>query len=276
MGVDVKEVAGQKLSFVTLKREEDGALVLVPEQKVHSIGLRKIAEPGDIKKVFDFLKSDSDKATLDWKQRARTNVDRMNQGGIVGLAEVVKGLAVLSELRPLPNKERELYDTARHLLVTELAASLNASECDAEDAVDIVLFPPGRERPKRSIEEFQSPLPAEDDLGLELEDEALLRMQADLEVPPEESAPEEQEAAEADGDAEAEEPPPPKKARGAAKAEKPKKAAAAAPKAKKKAPATAKPAAGASSKKKPAPSKSAAAAAKTSRAASAGAKKKKG
>jgi len=140
--VESKEVAGQTLTFVTMKREEDGAVVMVPEAKVRSIGLRKVAGRAEVERVFAFLRSDSDKANLDWKQRARTNVERMSQGGLIGLAEVVKGLQVLSELRPLPTKERELYDNARHLLVAELAASLDLAEVDAEDSVDVVLFPP--------------------------------------------------------------------------------------------------------------------------------------
>src|SRR5216684_4801478 len=123
--VDTHEVAGQKLTFVSMRREEDGAVVMVPTTKVQSIGLRKLASHDQVAKLFTFLSSDSDKADLDWKQRARTNVDRMTQGGIHGLAEVVKGLQVLSELRPLPTKERELYDNARHLLVSEIAASLS-------------------------------------------------------------------------------------------------------------------------------------------------------
>jgi RNA polymerase-interacting CarD/CdnL/TRCF family regulator len=181
-GVEVKEVAGQKLSFVTMKREEDGALVMVPEAKVNSIGLRKVATADQVTKIFAFLQSDSDKANLDWKQRARTNSDRMATGGILGVAEVVKGLQVLSELRPLPTKERELYDTARHLLVSEIAAAMTLTECDAEDAVDLVLFPPGRERPKRTAEEFKIP-GAEDDT-LELVDD-LLPLGGELELPSE-------------------------------------------------------------------------------------------
>ena len=181
-GVEVKEVAGQKLSFVTMKREEDGAVVMVPEAKVNSIGLRKVATADQVKNIFTFLQSDSDKANLDWKQRARTNSDRMATGGILGVAEVVKGLQVLSELRPLPTKERELYDTARHLLVSEIAAALTIAECDAEDAVDLVLFPPGRERPKRTAEEFKI-AGAEDD-NLELVDD-LLPLGGDLELPSE-------------------------------------------------------------------------------------------
>jgi RNA polymerase-interacting CarD/CdnL/TRCF family regulator len=219
--VESKEVAGQTLTFVTMKREEDGAVVMVPEAKVRSIGLRKVAVRADVDRVFSFLRSDSDKANLDWKQRARTNVERMSQGGLMGLAEVVKGLQVLSELRPLPTKERELYDNARHLLVAELSASLNIAEVDAEDSVDVVLFPPGRERPKRTAEEFRSGTGDED--GMEL-GEDLLDMGGEMELSGESEA--EAEPAEAEAE-EAAEPAPKAKAGGKSKAAPEKKPAAA-------------------------------------------------
>jgi RNA polymerase-interacting CarD/CdnL/TRCF family regulator len=166
-GFETMEIGGQKISFIALKKEEDGAKVLVAEAKVTAIGVRKVADLEEVTKVFAFIKSDSDKASLDWKARARTNVERMSVGGLMGLAEVVKGLQVLSELRPLPTKERELYNDARHLLVAELSASLKVSEADAEDTVDVVLFPPGKERPKRLAEEFRAPSDGDDELGLE-------------------------------------------------------------------------------------------------------------
>src|SRR5713101_6856041 len=183
--VEDKEVAGQTLTFVTMRREEDGAVVMVPQAKVHSIGLRRVASTQDVNKVFAFLKSDSDRANLDWKQRARTNLDRMSSGGIIGLAEVVKGLQVLSELRPLPTKERELYDNARHLLVSEIAASLGITDCDAEDAIDLLLFPPGKERPKRTAEEFKQPSTGDEALELGTD---LLALGGELELPPDEEA----------------------------------------------------------------------------------------
>src|SRR6476661_1424949 len=82
--VDAMEVAGQRLTMVSMRREEDGAVVRVPEAKVIAIGLRKVASREEVDKLFSFLKSDSDKADLDWKQRARTNADRMAAGGIMG------------------------------------------------------------------------------------------------------------------------------------------------------------------------------------------------
>ncbi|SEL49939.1 transcriptional regulator, CarD family [Stigmatella aurantiaca] len=194
--IEVKEVAGQKLTFVTMRREEDGAVVMVPQAKVQAIGVRKVAGPEEVEQIYAFLRSDSDKADLDWKQRARTNLDRMTQGGILGLAEVVKGLQVLSELRPLPTKERELYDNARHLLVSEVAAALSIPEVNAEDSIDIVLFPPGKERPKRTAAEFKTRGEDDEDLGLEGD---LLGLEGDLDLPAEEEeAPPEEEAAESE------------------------------------------------------------------------------
>jgi len=245
--VESKEVAGQTLTFVTMKREEDGAVVMVPEAKVRTIGIRKVSTRADVERVFAFLRSESDKANLDWKQRARTNVERMSQGGLLGLAEVVKGLQVLSELRPLPTKERELYDNARHLLVAELAAGLAIAEVDAEDSVDLVLFPPGRERPKRTAEEFRSP--AGDEEGLELGDE-MLALGGELDGASEGEA--EPAEGEAEGEEAAEEAEAPAKAKPAAKAKPEKKAP----------PAKAKPAAKAKPEKKPPAKKAAKPAAK--------------
>src|SRR5690606_15867152 len=152
--------------------------------------------------LFDFLRSDSDKAVLDWKQRACTNVERMTTGGLHGLGEVVKGLAVLSELRPLPAKERELYDNARHLLIEELATALDVNGCDAEDAIDVILFPPGRERPKRTADEFRRT--ADDDLDL---DSDLLGLDSDLGLPDDEEAPPEEEEEDHEDEAPEEEAP---------------------------------------------------------------------
>jgi RNA polymerase-interacting CarD/CdnL/TRCF family regulator len=161
-----EEIAGQKLVFVSLVITETNARVKVPQEKLVKNGVRRVSTPAEVKAVFEFLTGESERASLDWKKRARDNTARLSEGGLKGLAEVVKGLQVLSELRPLPPKEREQYNDARHLFVEELAAAASILPADAEDALDIVLFPVGRDRPKRSIEEFQALVGADEDLGL--------------------------------------------------------------------------------------------------------------
>ena len=178
-GLEQKDIAGQRLEFVKLIREQDGASVLVPLGKVASIGLRRVASASDIEGVFHYLGASYDDPELDWKVRHRDNVERLIAGGVLGVAEVVKGLHSLSRLRPLPAKERELYDSSRHLLVNEIAVSLGVPAVVAEDYVDFALMPPAGVKlplkPPPAPVELKGPpwkrkkaaLPGdEDDLGL--------------------------------------------------------------------------------------------------------------
>ncbi len=176
VGVEEKDIAGQKLQLVRMQREEDGAAVLVPKNKVPAIGLRRVATGEQMEGVFHYLAASFDDPELDWKVRHRDNADRLVAGGVLGVAEVVKGLHSLSRIRPLPTKEREQYDNARHLLVHEIAVSLGVPPVLAEDYVDYALMPPAGvkfelkpppkpvllpSRPKR-----RRPAAEEEDLGL--------------------------------------------------------------------------------------------------------------
>src|SRR5438132_1891045 len=179
-GVETKQIAGQNWEVVTLSREEDGATVMVPKGKVMGIGLRKVADVAAIERVFDELAIPNTDPQLDWKVRHRENADRMSGGGLFGTVEVLKGLHALSRVRPLPQKERELYDNARHLLVGEIAAAMNIPLHVAEDNLDYALWPPpgmtrnGRPLPPATL---GPPTPAvraagdDDDLGFEDEEE---------------------------------------------------------------------------------------------------------
>src|SRR6267154_2509781 len=180
-GVDVKQIAGRDWEMVTLSREEDGATVMVPRSKVMEIGLRKVASIEVVDVMFDQLAAPSDDPQLDWKVRHRENADRMSGGGLQGTLDVLKGLHALSQVRPLPQKERELYDNARHLLVGEISAAMNIPLHVAEDNLDYALFPPpGMKRKGMALKPAALTVagpPAaargrdDDDLGLEDEEE---------------------------------------------------------------------------------------------------------
>ncbi len=216
-GTTEMEIGGQRETFIKLTREDDQATVMVPKGRLEKVGLRRIADPSELKKIFVYLSAPVEGPELDWKVRHRTHGERMTEGGLMGLAQVVKGLCTLSDLRPLPPKERELYDNARHLLVSEVAAAANLPEISAEDAVDLALFPPGVVRKKPEI---TVPLAGgEDDLGL---DDSISEDGGEMEAEPEEA--EEAEAEAGEEEAGEEEAPGRKPAKGA-KPEKPKAAA---------------------------------------------------
>src|SRR5438552_12648989 len=177
-GVETKHIAGQNWEVVTLSREEDGATVMVPKAKVMGIGLRKVADVAAIDKVFDELSSPSHDPQLDWKIRHRENAERMTGGGLFGTVDVLRSLHALARVRPLPAKERELYDSARHLLIGEIAAAMDIPLHVAEDNLDYALWPPEGTKRKGHVlppATLGPPTPlraaGDDDLGFEEEEE---------------------------------------------------------------------------------------------------------
>ena len=204
VGTTEMEIAGQRQEFIKLSREDDQATVMVPKGRLDKVGLRRVADASDLKKVFAYLAAPVEGPELDWKVRHRSHGERMSEGGLMGLAQVVKTLTTLADLRPLPPKERELYDNARHLLISEVAAAAALPDASAEDAVDLALFPPGQERKKPPL---AVALPSEegdgDELGLDEGLESTSLDDAVLEETPVEEAKEE-----AGTEDEAEEPPP--------------------------------------------------------------------
>ncbi|HET7825501.1 MAG TPA: CarD family transcriptional regulator [Anaeromyxobacter sp.] len=220
VGFKDMDIGGTKVHFVTVRREEDGALVHVARDKVPSIGLRRVASASQMEGVFHYLAAQFDDPELDWKVRHRDNADRLIAGGVLGVAEVVKGLHSLSRIRPLPTKEREQYDNARHLLVHEIAVSLNVPPVLAEDYVDYALMPPAGvkfdlkpppkpvllpSRPKKrpaAVEEDEDDLGL-GDLGLDLDLEGALEGAAPAAAVDEGAAAEEGEAVEEKPEAEA-------------------------------------------------------------------------
>ncbi len=149
-GFETLEIGGQRVDFVTLVKEEGGAVIKVATPKIAAIGLRIPADGTELDDVFDLLSSTTDDPELDWKARSRLHGDLLAAGGVLGVAEVVKALHALSRLRPLPPKERDKYDQARHLLVREIAASMRVPPNSAEDLIDFSMIPPaGVKRPSK-------------------------------------------------------------------------------------------------------------------------------
>lgn len=187
VGTTELEIGGQRETFITLAREDDRASLMIPRGRVEKVGLRPVASSEELADVFAYLADMASGPELDWKIRQRTHGEKISEGGLMGLAHVVKGLATLSDVRPLPPKEREVYDNTRHLLVAEIAASSGVNAVIAEDAIDLALFPPGVVRAKPALavavaavdplEIENDPLLAslggvDSDLGIETESEA--------------------------------------------------------------------------------------------------------
>jgi CarD family transcriptional regulator len=102
--------------------------VTIPFQNVATVGLRRIAQNAEAQKVLEFLSDGECESNSDWKNRFRENSDRMRTGTLLEIATVLKGLLILAAQKPLSNREKKMLETARFLLITEMAMARGGEE----------------------------------------------------------------------------------------------------------------------------------------------------
>jgi CarD family transcriptional regulator len=113
--------------FYLLNIKTSNLKVMVPFQNVSNIGLRRVIKNGDVQKIVDFLGGGECESNVDWKDRFKENSDKMRTGALMDVANVLKGLLVLHQNKPLSFREKKMLERARYLLVSEVAI---AKECD--------------------------------------------------------------------------------------------------------------------------------------------------
>ena len=128
MGIEHKEVAGQRQSFYVLKILDNGMKIMIPINKVNQVGLREIIGEHDVRQVYSILKEkDIAVDSTTWNRRYREYMEKIKTGSVFEIASVLRDLYLLKGDKDLSFGERKMLDTARSLLIKELSL---AKECD--------------------------------------------------------------------------------------------------------------------------------------------------
>ncbi len=131
MGIEHKDIAGQRQSFYVLRILDNGMKILIPINKVLNVGLREIIDDRAVAKVYTILKmKDIAIDSTTWNRRYREYMEKIKTGSVFEIAEVLRDLYLLKFDKDLSFGERKMLDTARNLLIKELSL---AKGCDEEE-----------------------------------------------------------------------------------------------------------------------------------------------
>jgi CarD family transcriptional regulator len=125
--------------FYLLRLTYTSMTVMVPFSHVTEIGLRKVTRNGEVARVLGFLAEGSCKRKCDWKDRFKENSDKMRNGSLLGIAEVLKTLLMLQIEKPLSFREKKMLDRARHMLITELSISRGLRDGEVVELIEKAL-----------------------------------------------------------------------------------------------------------------------------------------
>ena len=128
-GIETKEIGGSKTSFYILRILENGMRIMVPTKNVGTVGLRAVVKKAEVKEVYDILKSrEVSVDSQTWNRRYREYMEKIKTCSVYEVAEVLRDLSLLKNDKELSFGERKMLDTARSLLVKELAIAKNTKE----------------------------------------------------------------------------------------------------------------------------------------------------
>jgi CarD family transcriptional regulator len=121
--ISTRSFGRQFEKFYLLRIVSSSMTVMVPFSHVEDVGLRKVTQNGQVEGVLEFLANGDINCCQDWKNRFKENTEKMQRGALIEVAEVLKGLLRVQARKTLSFREKKMLDRARHMLITEVAAS---------------------------------------------------------------------------------------------------------------------------------------------------------
>jgi len=134
-----RAIGEMESSFYCLRILSTDSTVMVPVDNTQAVGLRKVLTRREVNQVFKALKDGEVTTYDDWKGRFQANSEKMRTGDIKAVAEVLKSLTMLNEVKPLSYRERKMLDRARFLLTSELAEAGGKSSEEVEGLIDVAI-----------------------------------------------------------------------------------------------------------------------------------------
>jgi len=145
--ISMRSFGTQPERFYLLRLASNHLTVMVPFSHVNDVGLRKVTKNGDVGRVLRFLSDGECKGCRDWKNRFKENSEKMRNGGLMEVAEVLKGLLLLQRKKPLSFREKKMLDKARVMLIMEISISRSTREAEAITLLEAALQKAGLDLP---------------------------------------------------------------------------------------------------------------------------------
>jgi len=137
VGIEQKVISDKPQRFYVLRILDSDMRILVPIDRAAQVGLRNVIGSNEIDDLMEILRDKEvrvDKQT--WNRRYRGFMEKIKTGSLFEVAEVYRDLYRLKSTKVLSFGERRMLDTARNLIVKELAVSKKWTEEKAEKELE--------------------------------------------------------------------------------------------------------------------------------------------
>jgi CarD family transcriptional regulator len=141
-GVEEKTILGEERRYYIVYAPDGGLTLNIPADGAS--GLRSCADDAEVAEALEVLRGGPEDMPAHWNHRLKHNQEKIRNGEISSVAEVVRDLSAHGGDRGLSTGERNLLAKARRILVSEVAMGKNLEVSEAETLVDDALSGDGK------------------------------------------------------------------------------------------------------------------------------------
>jgi len=101
--------------------------------------MRPPIDEDDVEDLFELLAKKDIREPANWSRRFKNHQEKLKSGDIYQVAEVVRNLALREAAKGLSAGEKSMLDKSRQILVSELSISMDVTEQEALQQVELRL-----------------------------------------------------------------------------------------------------------------------------------------
>ncbi|WP_147534944.1 CarD family transcriptional regulator [Bacillus marasmi] len=134
--IEEKEVLGETRKYYVIKMPMNNMNVMIPIAQIENSRIRMVADLPMLDEALDVFHHGASDTTLTWKERFKTNMEKMKSGELSEGAEVVRDLLRINKAKTLNSSERQMLDSARRIFVSELGIVKGVNEIQAMEMLN--------------------------------------------------------------------------------------------------------------------------------------------
>jgi len=116
-----EDFGGTSIECYCLRMLSTDSKVMVPIRNADRVGLRSLSDPEVVTESLRRLRASEFSQAGDWKDRYKSNIERLKTGELDEVVDVIICLAEVARRKTLSFRERKMFDQAQQILTYEVA-----------------------------------------------------------------------------------------------------------------------------------------------------------
>lgn len=135
LNLETKEIGGESKQFYIIKVVSNGMTIMEPTDKKD--GIRELVSSDEIEEMFSLLNNHDVKVdNSTWNRRHRDYLAKVKTGSLLEIADVLRSLFLLKNIKKLSFGERKMMDQCKDLIIREIAISTGAVDTEIDTKID--------------------------------------------------------------------------------------------------------------------------------------------